>query len=109
MLKDMNQKQRLQLLEFICAFAWADLEVQPEEWEKVRQVMKRLHIPVEEREHVLGWLVTPPDAEEIDPQLIPEEHRAVFLRAAEEVIRADGEINEDEAEQLEVFRRILGK
>ena len=109
MLKDMGPEERLQLLEFICAFAWADLEVQPEEWAKVRKVMERLHIPEKDRERVLEWLVVPPDPEEIDPAAIPEEHRAVFLRAAKEVIGADHEINDDEAEQLDIFRRILGR
>lgn len=107
MLKELSASERLQLLEFICAFAWADLEVQPEEWTKVRRVMERLHIPVAERERVLEWLVVPPDPEDVDPESIPEEHRAKFLRAVEELIGADHEVKKGEASLLEVFRRIL--
>jgi uncharacterized tellurite resistance protein B-like protein len=109
MLKELSERERLQLLEFICAFAWADLEVQPEEWQRVRKVIERLHIPKKEREHVLEWLVVPPDPEEIDPQSIPEEHRDIFLRAVEEIIGADHEVKRGEASQLDVFRKILGK
>lgn len=107
MLKDMDRDQRMQLLEFVCAFAWADLEVQPEEWAKVRRIMERLHIPAADREQVLGWLAVPPDPERVDPALIPAEHRAVFLRAAQEVIAADDEITADEAEELAIFRKLL--
>ena len=109
MLKELSERERLQLLEFICAFAWADLEVQPEEWQKVRQMIERLHIPEEERERVLEWLVVPPDPDDIDPESIPEEHRTIFLRAVEELIAADHRVKRGEASQLDVFRRILGR
>ena len=31
MLEGLDARQRLQLIKFVCSFAWADLEVRPEE------------------------------------------------------------------------------
>lgn len=106
-LSDLGERERLQLLEFVCAFAWADLVVRPEEWLKVKRLMERLEIPDAERDQVLEWLVVPPEPDDIDPESIPEEHRDIFLRTIEEVIAADHELAWGEATQLDAFRRIL--
>jgi uncharacterized tellurite resistance protein B-like protein len=107
-LADLDERERLQLLEFVCAFAWADLVVRPEEWQKVKRLMERLEISDAERERVLEWLVVPPEPDDIDPESIPEEHRRLFLRAVEELVAADRKVSEGEFEQLATFRRILG-
>lgn len=43
----------------------------------------------------------------MDPNRIPREHRKLFLDAAREMIAADGEIDENERENLELFEMLL--
>jgi len=107
MLEDLEANARMRLMEFVCSFAWADLEVNAPERTFVRDLILRLELDQGERVRVEGWLSSPPGPENIDPTLIPVEHREAFLEAIQGVVEADGKIHQEEAESLAVFRQLL--
>jgi uncharacterized tellurite resistance protein B-like protein len=106
-LSDLDSSQRLRLLQFVCSFAWADLEVHPEERAFVLRLLKRLGLGKAEEEKVRGWLELPPAPEDVDPMEIPVEHRKVFLAAIDGVIAADGSIAPEERESLRLLEQLL--
>jgi uncharacterized tellurite resistance protein B-like protein len=107
MLNKLSRSQRLQLMKFVCSFAWADLEVQKEERSFVKKMMGKLKLDDTERQQVAGWLEVPPRAEEVDPASIPAEHRQLFLETMREVIAADKVLDPDERENLTLFEQLL--
>ncbi|MCI0650296.1 MAG: TerB family tellurite resistance protein [Planctomycetes bacterium] len=107
MLHTLNGNERLQLMRFICSFAWADLRIEPREREFVFKMIKKLHLAPEERSQVLAWLARPPQPEEIDPAEVPLEHRKIFLDAVEQVAGADHDLAVEERESLSLFRQLL--
>lgn len=107
MLSDLNAADRLRLMQFVCSFAWADLEVRPEERSFVGDLVKRLGLAADEVAKVEGWLVVPPELDGLDPSDVPHEHRQAFVSAIEGLIRADGEVAEEERESLELFKQLL--
>jgi uncharacterized tellurite resistance protein B-like protein len=107
MLDRLDRRERLRLMKFVCSFAWADLEVQPEEREFVAKMITRLTLDSEDREQVEGWLRVPPSPEAVDPTQVPPGHREVFLDAVRGVIAADGEITSEELENFRLFQDLL--
>jgi uncharacterized tellurite resistance protein B-like protein len=105
-LDSLSTAERLQLLRFVASFAWADLEVVPEERAFVRRLVKRLRLSPEEMRQVDGWLETPPDPDDIDPTTIPHAHRALFLDAVRDVIAADGKTAPEERENLGLLEQL---
>lgn len=101
------KEDRLRLMRFICSFAWADLEVQPEEREFVARLISALQLDPHEAGQVLEWLDLPPRADDLDPQDIPKEHRQLFLDAARAVMTRDGVVDPDEAENLSLLEELL--
>ena len=83
-------------MRFVCSFAWADLEIRDEERVYVADLMRRLDLDEDEEVQVQCWLSRPPDPEDVDPTLIPVEHRQIFLDALLGVLGSDGEIDEAE-------------
>jgi uncharacterized tellurite resistance protein B-like protein len=108
MLGDMNHADRLRLIQFVCSFAWADLEVRPEERSFVGDLVRRLELSADEELQVQQWLEVPPEPESIDPTAVPRAHRQAFLEAIEGLIAADGEVSEEERESFAVFTQLLG-
>ncbi|MCS6799705.1 MAG: TerB family tellurite resistance protein [Myxococcota bacterium] len=106
-LADLSPEQRLQLLRFVCSFAWADLEVRPSERRFVEKLVRRLGLGPDEVAAVERWLEVPPPPEELDPQLVPRAHRELFVRTARRMIQADGELSALEAENLELLEALL--
>lgn len=106
MLKQLTQQERLQLMRFVCSFAWADLEIQPKEREFVKKLVARLGLNDEERKQVQEWLKVPPEADTLDPQQIPRAHRKLFLDTAREMIAADGKIDPEEEETLQLLEQL---
>jgi len=100
-------QDRLRLMKFVCSFAWADLEVRPEERHFVERMVERLGLDEAEARAVREWLRVPPGPEAVDPTAVPQAHRRVFLEAIEGVIRADGEVAPEERESLQLFRSLL--
>ena len=107
MLEDLDARQRLQLIKFVCSFAWADLEVRAEERSFVARLVERLELDPRERNQVRRWLDRPPAPDSVDPMSIPSTHRKSFLHAIEGVVAADGEISTEERESLAVLRDLL--
>jgi uncharacterized tellurite resistance protein B-like protein len=106
-LDDLDARQRLQLIKFVCSFAWADLEVRAEERSFVARLVERLQLDARERRQVQRWLERPPAPDSVDPMTIPPTHRKSFLEAIEGVVAADGEISAEERESLAVLRDLL--
>ena len=107
MLDALNREDRLQLMRFVCSFAWADLEISDEEREFIVKMVVRLELDVEEQEQVAQWLEVPPRADDLDPADIPREHRQLFLDAAKAMIMSDGNVEDVEAENLIILDQLL--
>lgn len=107
MLEHLERRERLRLVEFVCSFAWADFEIQPEERDFVARLIRRLDLDAEERRQAEGWLERPPRIENLDPTAIPAAHRRHFVEAIEGLIGADGTVGEEERETFEVFKQLL--
>jgi len=95
------------LLRFVCSFAWADLTVRSEEREFVGGLVDRLDLSEDEILQVHRWLELPPSPEAVDPNLIPDAHRRLFVEAIQGVIRADGEVAVEEQESLDLLRQLI--
>jgi uncharacterized tellurite resistance protein B-like protein len=106
-MKTLTREDRLLLLKFVCAFAWADLEIHQKERHFVRRLMKKLQLDAGEQHLVEGWLDVPPKPEEVDPNKVPSQHRKLFLDTARELISADGTIDEAEAENFSLLEDLL--
>jgi uncharacterized tellurite resistance protein B-like protein len=107
MLDALSQKERMRLIKFVCSFAWADLEIRPEERRFVAELVDRLEFGEEERRRVKGWLRSPPDPDSVDPTMIPQAHRELFIEAARGVVISDGEVSPEEHENLVLFEKLL--
>ena len=107
MLERLNQGDRLLLLKFVCAFAWADDVVEEGERRFVRRIMGKLELSADEVKDVEGWLLVPPPAEELDPAKIPADLRQVFLGAVRAVLFADGNVSPEEEAKLAALQRAL--
>jgi uncharacterized tellurite resistance protein B-like protein len=106
MLRDLPREERLQLMKFVCSFAWADLEIQSEERDYVNKMIERLEL-AEDRDQVLRWLRQPPPIEEVDPTLVPRAHRQLFVDAIRELIEADNHVDPNEAENFALFQMLV--
>ena len=107
MLETLSREERLQLMRFVCSFAWADLEIAEAERAFIVQLVERLELDEAEAAEVAKWLEVPPTADELDPAEIPTEHRQLFLDAARAMIMSDGEIDDVEAENLVILDQLL--
>lgn len=107
MLDDLTGEERLRLMRFVCSFAWADLRIADSERDLVRKLVTNFDLDEDEQTQVEGWLTHPPRPEEIDPWDVPEQHRALFLEVARKMIKADGVVDDFEAETLALFEELL--
>lgn len=98
---------RLNLLKFVCSFAWTDLKVAQAERDLVMRIAGRLNLTDQELQQVGEWLKVPPPEEEIDPTTVPREHRQLFLQAAELAVQADGRVVPAERDAMALFRDLL--
>jgi uncharacterized tellurite resistance protein B-like protein len=106
-LRRLSREQRLLLVRFVCAFAWADSRILPEERALVERYVEKLRLDAAEAAQARAWLERPPAPESVDPSLIPAEHRAVFIHALESIISVDGDVAPVErARLLELARRL---
>lgn len=106
-LAKMDKNERMLLLKFVCSFAWADLRIADQERKFVHKMIRRLKLDEAEARQVEEWLELPPRADEVDPNEIPREHRRVFLDLAREIITADGDVSEEERENLDLLEMLL--
>lgn len=106
-MQKLKKDERLLLLKFVCAFAWADLEVKASERALVKKLVNKLDLDADEKSQVQQWLAKPPRPEEVDPNRIPRAHRKLFLDTARQMIAVDGEIDAAERENLELLEQLL--
>lgn len=107
-LEVLNARERLNLLKFVCSFAWADLEIRPQERAFIQRLVERLELAAEEVERVGRWLELPPSPDAVDPAQIPARHKDLFLSVLDGVIRSDGEVAMEEREHFALLREMLG-
>lgn len=107
MLDQLDRRDRLRLVEFVCSFAWADFEIAPEERVFIADLIRRLDLAEDEDRCVQQWLDRPPRLDDLDPTSIPATHRRFFVEAIEGLIEADGEIAPEERESFEIFQQLL--
>jgi uncharacterized tellurite resistance protein B-like protein len=106
-LQDLDNHERMQLMKFVCSFAWADLEVHPHERDFVARIVKRLDLRVDERRQVDRWLELPPAPDEVDPTLVPIGHRKTFVDTIVGIIESDGVVSDEERDSLALFEHLL--
>jgi hypothetical protein len=107
-LASLTRRERLQLVKFVCAAIWADLEVSRSEKTFILSLALRLGLPDDETEQVREWLEKPPPPEEVDPAQIPLEHRSLFLSAIQEAMAVDRVVDGPERESLRLLNELLG-
>lgn len=107
MFASLAREERLRLMKFVCAVAWADLEVQSEERAFVKRMVTRLGLRPDEAAQVESWLQLPPRIDDVDPTEIPPEHRKLFLDTLRELVLADGSVDEHEQESLALLEDLL--
>lgn len=107
MLDQLSREERLLLLEFVCAYAWTDLEIQEGERRFVEGLMRRLNLSDDDRSQVEEWLSIAPPPGDIDPARVPPAHRRTFVEAVRAVMYADGSIDEEERELFEKLKLAL--
>ena len=107
MLERLNPKERLRLVRFVCSFAWADFRITQKEKENIRRLVQRLHMPEDERRQVDEYLKLPPTPESVDPNLIPYEHRELFLDAIRGLVASDLDLSTEEKESVQVLEQLL--
>ena len=105
-LNELSRSERLQLLRFVTSFAWADLEVTSAERAFIHRLVSRLHLDPEEARQVEGWMKVPPPPDDIDPTTVPHEHRLLLLTVVREMMEADGDISDEERENLELLEQL---
>jgi uncharacterized tellurite resistance protein B-like protein len=102
----LSRGERLQLLRFVASFAWADLEVSPAERAFIHRLVSRLHLDPKEARKVEDWMKVPPPPDDIDPTTVPHEHRQLFIKVVRQMLEADGEISEEERENLALLEQL---
>lgn len=107
MIEKLSPDERMQLLRFVCSFAWADLEVRDQERQVVQKLIRNFNLDEDEIQEVEHLLAHPPAPEDVDPQDIPVEHREIFLEAVKAMIYSDGEISPIEAESFELLDQLI--
>lgn len=107
MLEQLDRTDRLRLVKFVCSFAWADLEVHPEERDFVARVVRQLELDDGDQAQVEAWLTRPPEPESVDPTTIPHSQRHLFLDSIKGVILADGVIAPEERESFALLQDLL--
>lgn len=103
----LDRAAAMNLLKFVCSFAWTDLKVQQEERDLVMRIAGRLGLEGRELDQVKSWLLVPPADEEVDPTAIPRAHRELFLGAAEATVLVDGKVVPAERDAVALFRGLL--
>jgi uncharacterized tellurite resistance protein B-like protein len=106
-LNEIDRATRLELMKFVCSFAWADLAVHPAERSFVARLASRLDFEPEDEAQVRQWLRIPPAPESVDPNRIPREHRRLFLAAIDGVIAADGQVSPEERDSLALLKELM--
>lgn len=103
-----SSDEKLQIMRFVCAFAWADLKVVNEERTLIERFSNALELDATELQQVNDWIIHPPRPEEIDPFDIPTHLKSTILSAASAISIIDGDLDNNEVDLLVLLRSILG-
>ena len=106
-LDELTSEDRLRLVRFVAAMAWADLEVLDSEKNFVHRLVDSLGLDEAERAKADSYLRTPPRPEEIDPQDVPEAHIELFLLSVKAAAATDGKLSRGELETLALLEQLL--
>lgn len=106
-MKTLSSPDRLRLVRFACAFAWADLEVNKEEKLFIAALARHFELEPDEIRVVERWLRVPPRPEDLDPMDIPPDQRQMLLDAAFAMLQADGEVNPRELESYLLLEQLV--
>ena len=101
--EELTAAERLELMRFLCSFAWADGEVQAQERVLLEQILGGLGLEAEARAKATTWLFSPPDMAGFDFGAIAPGKRQLFLDKAFAVASAHGGIAADELRHLKMF------
>ncbi len=98
---------RRKLVEFLCAMAWSDFKVRDAERAHIERLIQRLELPDDMVEEAKHWLSSPGNVRRIDPIEIPDDQKNLFFSEASQLMLVDGELHSEEAETLDLLRRLL--
>lgn len=107
MLDRLSREDRLLLLQFLCAFAWTDLEVTDRERRFVKRLVERAALSSDDAAQVEEWLAIAPSPGSVDPKRVPAEHRKLFLDAVRAMVYADGKVDDEERASLDRLKAAL--
>ena len=99
----LTEAEQIDLMRFLCSFAWADGEVQAQEKVVLERVLSSLTLSEAGRAEASRWLFRPPNMEGFDFGAIPPDKRALFLDRAFEVAAAHGGLGKEELRHLQMF------
>jgi len=108
LINHLPERERVRLLGFVCALAWADLEVNERELRFVEHACRSMRIGRKGMAKVHRWIDAPPHPEEVDPQAIPMKYRGLFVATAKrfvETVRFDREAHE----QMAIFEELMAE
>lgn len=103
----LSSEEKLQIMRFICAFAWADLKVVTAEKHFIEQFASVLELTESEKISVNSWVKHPPRPEEIDPFGIPHHLRETIISAAKAISMVDGDFDPKESELLNLLSNLI--
>lgn len=102
------RETRLQLVHFLCVFAWIDLRVGRRERRYILDLCRLLELDAEERIRVEGWLERPPEEDALsDPQSVPSSYRELFLDEVSRLIASDETLDVEEVDAMRTLRALL--
>ena len=103
----LTRDERLLLIKFVCAFAWADLSVDDRERRFVERLIRRLELDEDALAQAERWLAVAPPPHEVDPRQVPAEHRRTFTDTIRALIYVDGKVDDDERASFERLKQAL--
>lgn len=104
-----SEETTRRLLRFLCALAWADNAIQPEEARVIQGLIQRFGLTGPAFADAIGALhkKPAPDALRIDD--IPPSERRRFLSEGERLVGADGRVAAQEKRILDLLREAILK
>lgn len=102
----LSADERVELLRFLCWFAYADLSLDPREYDLIDSFAGTMRLNGEQREQVQGWLEDPPDLSLEDVKNVPAEKRELYLDALMLLGNADRNIHSMESKLFERISEI---
>ena len=106
---DLLADEKLQIMRFVCAFAWADLKIHEAERSLINRFMDALEVNEAGRQAIEDMMKRPPRPEDIDPYDLAPELRETVIQAAEAMTVTDGEISPREKELMSLLRDLYSE